>query len=208
MTHVYPLYLSLCLCRCPFCPQLPPLAFRPLMSTPNVLLSTHCTPSKSPRVKAAAVKVKLHLFPSLFVLGCHYAGCDHATKFSSKIPQPSLLSVSLGRCTPRQCLLSLNVPHFCQWTCSPIMLLSLPSLLNPLFRFFSRTLAGPVCATLSHNLYCFKFLQPQPPPSLFHHIYFASPLLPSHLFPSLLSLIFWLYLFSELSCFHLFFSVA
>lgn len=58
----------------------------PQTSTPSVLLSTHSISSKSCRVKlAAAAKVKAHLFPGPFVQGCHYAGCDQATKFSSKI---------------------------------------------------------------------------------------------------------------------------
>lgn len=73
----------------PLCgPWSPPLALWPQTSTSNVLLSTHCIPSKSSRVKAAAVKVKTHLFAGPFVQGCHYAGCDQATKFSSKINRP------------------------------------------------------------------------------------------------------------------------
>lgn len=62
----------------------PPLS--PQTSTPSVLLSTHSISSKSRGVKpAAAAKVKAHLSPGPFVQGCHYAGCDQATKFSSKI---------------------------------------------------------------------------------------------------------------------------
>lgn len=77
----------------------------PQTSTPSVLLSTHSISSKSCRVKpAAAAKVKAHLFPGPFVQGCHYAGCDQATKFSSKINRatPPSPPPSPGRCTPRQ----------------------------------------------------------------------------------------------------------
>lgn len=111
----------------PLCgPWSPPLNPWPLTSTPNVLLSTHCVPSKSSRVKAAAVKVKMHLFPDLFVQGSHYAECDHATKFSSKINQPPSTIFShgipreihpqgrlsfLSDCTgPAPCLFSFQCP--------------------------------------------------------------------------------------------------
>lgn len=100
----------------------------PLTSTPNVLLSTHCVPSKSPGVKAAAVKVKMHLFSGP---GCHYAGCDQATKFSSKINRPPFAQSSLR--IPREmhpqaeCLLSFIAPHLWQRTCSLFILFSIPS---------------------------------------------------------------------------------
>lgn len=172
------------------------------MSTPSVLLSTHCALSKSLRVKAAALKVKMHLVSGLFVQGCHYAGCDQATKFSSKINQPpphplcsvypqgdappcSVSSLSLhpisGR-GPAPCLFSFHYPLIC------ILLL-----------FFL-----PMCATLSHNPYPFQGSSSSTFPPLSWHSYFAW-IFPLPLIFNLLSL----YLLSDLlSSLHLFFNVS
>lgn len=172
------------------------------MSTPSVLLSTHCALSKSLRVKAAALKVKMHLVSGLFVQGCHYAGCDQATKFSSKINQPpphplcsvypqgdappcSVSSLSLhpisGR-GPAPCLFSFHYPLIC------ILLL------------FFYPCALLFLITLTH----FKVLHP--PRSL---LFLDTPILhgsfPLPLIFNLLSL----YLLSDLlSSLHLFFNVS
>lgn len=167
----------------PFCaPWSPPLAFWPLMSTPSVLLSTHCALSKSLRVKAAALKVKMHLVSGLFVQGCHYAGCDQATKFSSKINQPPphpLCSVYPQGDAPPCSVSSFTAPHLWQRTCSLFILFSLPShLYSPSF-FYPCALLFLI--TLTH----FKVLHP--PHSL---LFLDTPILHgflflSHLFPSL-----------------------
>lgn len=90
MTHVHPLHLSLCPSSCPsVAPRSPPLA-PPAPDVHPQCAPVHppCPPQRASGVKAAAVKVKTHLVPSPFVQGCHYAGCDQATKFSSKINRP------------------------------------------------------------------------------------------------------------------------
>lgn len=120
----------------PLCgPWSPPLDLWPLASTPSVLLSTHCVPSKNLRVKAAPVKVKMHLLPGLFVQGCLYAGCDQASKFSSKInqpPSPSPLCIPREMHPPGQSFLfHCYLSHLWQKTCSLFILLSVPPLLNP-----------------------------------------------------------------------------
>lgn len=148
-----------------------------------MLLSTHCVPSKSPEVKAAAVKVKMHLSPALFVQGCHYAGCDQATKFSSKINQPlpstpfslgipremhpqsrvsSLFSISGRGRAP--CLFSFQYPFFC------VLLLFAPSCLHstlchnpyPLFSSSPSTSTPPTFISLSLFMpissFCISFI--------------------------------------------------
>lgn len=78
--------------------------------------------------------------PGPFVQGCHYAGCDQATKFSSKInratpPPPP----SPGRCTPRQGVFFFRAIS----GRGPA-----PCLFNTLFCFLLRS-------TFSHNPYPF-----------------------------------------------------
>lgn len=167
----------------PLCgPWSPPLALWPQTSTPNVLLSTHCIPSKSSRVKAAAVKVKTHLFAGPFVQGCHYAGCDQATKFSSKINRPpppplspSTLSVSPGRGTPRQRVFSLSLHPISGKGPAPCLFsFQYPSFCILLLFGLSR-----LRSTLSHNPYPF-FSSSSSTSPLFPYFYFGMPLY-SHL---------------------------
>lgn len=182
LTDPHPPSLSFSMCFwLPLCgPWSPPLALWPLTSTPSVLLSTHCIPSKSPRVKPAAMKVKMHLFPGPFVQGCHYTGCDQATKFSAKINQPPPVTLSL--CIPREmhpqaeCLLSFMAPHPWQRTCSLFILLSIPPLLYPPSFWSYRALLS----TLSHNPYPFFSLLSSTFPPLSPDFYFGVPLY-SHL---------------------------
>lgn len=151
------------------------------MSTPSVLLSTHSMPSKSPGVKPAAVKVKTHLVTGPFVLGCYYAGCDRATKFSSKINQPPTTSLTL--CIPREmhpqakCLLSFIAPHLWQRTCSLFILFQCPRFCTLLL--FGLTLSC-LCSTLSHNPYPFFSSSSSTFPPLSPDCYFDMPLY-SHL---------------------------
>lgn len=153
MTHVHPLHLSLCPSSCPsVAPRSPPLA-PPAPDVHPQCAPVHppCPPQRASGVKAAAVKVKTHLVPSPFVQGCHYAGCDQATKFSSKINRPppplaqhpqgaappggSVFSLSLhpisGR-GPAPCLFSFQYPLFCIlllfWSIPPVALLFLITL--------------------------------------------------------------------------------
>lgn len=143
-------------------------------------------------VKPAAVKVKMHLFSGLFVHGCHYAGCDQATKFSSKINRPPL-SLSALR-IPREmhpqaeCLLSFIAPHLWQRTCSLFILFSMPPLLFPP-SFWSYAIM-PVLHSFSQPLPIFWFFILQFPSSFSVLLFWHAALYPSHLFPSLLSLIF------------------
>lgn len=177
----------------PLCgPWSPPLALWPLTSTPSVLLSTHCVPSKSPGVKPVAVKVKMHLFPGPFVQDCHYAGCDQATKFSSKINRPPP-SHPLHYVYPQGDAPPGRVSSLFHFTPSLAEdLLPVYSLFNtPSFVYsFFLVLRYHACALLflialthffssSSSTFPFSLL-------LYRH----ASLFPSHLFPSLLSLIF------------------
>ena len=118
------------LCGPPFATSGPSGPWRP---PPVCSCPPTASPSKSPGVKAAAVKVKTHHVPSPFVQGCHYAGCDQATKFSSKINPPpphpspsiprgaappggsvfSLSSHPISGRGPAPCLFSFQYPLFC-----------------------------------------------------------------------------------------------
>lgn len=142
MTHVHPLHLSLCPSSCPsVAPRSPPLA-PPAPDVHPQCAPVHppCPPQRASGVKAAAVKVKTHLVPSPFVQGCHYAGCDQATKFSSKInrPPPAPRPASPGSCTPRrERLLAFIAPHLWQRTCSLFIPFSIPPLFCILLLFWS-----------------------------------------------------------------------
>lgn len=172
-------------------PRSPPLASWPLMSTPTVLLSTHCVPSKSRRVKAAAVKVKTHLSAGLFVQGGHYAGFDQATQVQLQDkptpPRPPLLSVSPGRCTPRVSSLFHCAPSLAEDLLPVYSLFNTPSFV---FCFFFALTPSRLYATLSHNpLRISRFISKFPP--LSRHFYFACLLFPSLIFClSISSLIF------------------
>lgn len=130
----------------------------------------------------------MHLFAGPFVQGCHYAGCDQATKFSSKINRPPPL--------PYHPLLSL----YPQGDAPPGRVSSLfhctPSLakdLLPVYSLFNTTpfvssffLVYPACALLFLITLTHFFSSSSSASPLFPYFYFGMPLY-SHLilFPPL-----------------------